>query len=120
MLINLSNHPFSNWSEEQKKAAHEFGEVVDLPFPAVDPDRGSDYIDELAEDYFRKVVDVAGPESAAVHIMGELTFSFSLIRKLKAAGYKCLASTTSRMVTMDEKGNKVATFGFVRFREYGE
>lgn len=118
IFVNFSNHPSSIWSEAQKRAASDYGELVDLPFPAIAPEEDRDYIEELAAEYFEKVTDIADPASAVVHIMGELSFTFSLIGKLKAAGYKCIASTTSRMVTTDEKGNKVASFGFVRFREY--
>ncbi len=39
MLINLSNHPLSNWSEKQRQAAEQqFGQIVNLPFPTVPTD----------------------------------------------------------------------------------
>lgn len=44
MLLNLSNHPSSLWCDEQKKAAETlFGEIVDLPFPQVDPNGDEAY-----------------------------------------------------------------------------
>ena len=32
MFINHTNHP-SHWLDEQLAAAHQYGEVVDIPFP---------------------------------------------------------------------------------------
>lgn len=44
MLLNLSNHPSSLWCDEQIKAAETlFGEIVDLPFPQVDPNGDEAY-----------------------------------------------------------------------------
>ena len=37
VFINCSNHPSKRWSEEQKKAAEEYGRIVDIRFPEVDP-----------------------------------------------------------------------------------
>lgn len=37
VFINCSNHPSERWSREQKQAAEGYGEIVDLPFPEVDP-----------------------------------------------------------------------------------
>ena len=30
MFINLTNHPSDKWSESQRKAAEEYGEIVDI------------------------------------------------------------------------------------------
>ena len=53
----------------------------------------------------------------AVHIMGEMNFTYALVNKLKANGIKCVASTTKRE-TVEENGVKISKFNFVRFREY--
>ena len=37
MFINLTNHPSATWSEEQLKAARQYGEIVDLHFPIIEP-----------------------------------------------------------------------------------
>lgn len=37
LLVNLSNHPYKDWSEDQKKAAEKYGEVQDMAFPEIDP-----------------------------------------------------------------------------------
>ena len=33
MFVNFSNHPSSLWSENQRKEAEKYGEIVDLKFP---------------------------------------------------------------------------------------
>lgn len=35
MFINFSNHPSEAWGKTQLNAAMEYGEVIDIPFPAV-------------------------------------------------------------------------------------
>lgn len=113
MLLNISNHTSTSWSESQLAAAG--GKVVDLAFPQVAPDGDEGYIESLANEYLQKVL--AMDNISAVHIMGEMNFTFTLINKLKAAGVKCIASTTQRETTV-ENGLKISKFNFIRFREY--
>ncbi len=120
MLINLSNHPSSKWPANQLAAARQYGIVADLPFPAVPPEAGPADIDKLAAAYERKVVDLLqldGDPQAAVHIMGELTFVYNLVTRLKARQITCLAATTHRQVK-EQEGVKTSVFTFVRFRAY--
>ena len=59
MLINLSNHPFAKWSKEQTQAAiHQYGNIVDMPFPQVDSNGNEAYISSLADEYVSKIIDV--------------------------------------------------------------
>ena len=37
MLINCTNHPYEIWNDAQRKAAAAYGEVLDMPFPQIDP-----------------------------------------------------------------------------------
>ena len=113
MLLNLSNHPSASWSPAQLAAAND--QVLDLPFPAVDPSGDEAYIESLADEYLANILSTKGV--SAVHIMGEMNFTFALVNKLKANGIKCLASTTNRE-TVEENGVKISKFNFVRFREY--
>ena len=38
MLINCTNHPYDIWNEPQRKGAAIYGEVLDMPFPVIEPD----------------------------------------------------------------------------------
>ena len=49
--------------------------------------------------------------------MGELTFTFALVSKLKALGIPAIASTTERN-SVEETGVKSSVFEFVKFRSY--
>lgn len=119
MLINLSNHPQAFWVGAQKLQANQlYGEIVDVPFPNVSPTASSNDIKEQAEALVLRLTTEYGNSNPTFHIMGEMTFCFHLINKLKAAGYTCIASTTTRAVTYAEDGTKNVQFNFVKFREY--
>lgn len=118
MFLNLSNHPSANWSAEQTEAATLlYGEIVDLPFPVVAPDGDEDYIETLADEYCSKVLEYAKTQTVTVHLMGEMTLTFALLKRLQAHGILCVASTTQRK-TVEENGVKTSIFQFVKFREY--
>ena len=118
IFINFSNHPSVEWSEAQKNAAVEYGEIVDLQFPVIDETATDEDIKKLADEYLLKVREITSPKNATVHIMGEQTFLHSMLHRLQKAGYKCMASTTKRIVKFDEENRKITTFNFERFREY--
>lgn len=119
MLINLSNHPVSKWSNEQLSAAQtQFGEVVDLPFPIVDPRADENQVGALVDEYLQKVIYLSKNQKVAVHLMGEMNFSFALVARLQNAGFICVASTTQRIVYELPDGGKEVQFKFVQFRKY--
>lgn len=116
MLLNLSNHPHTQWSEPQKvEAEQEYGRIIDLAFPQVDPNASEKEINRLANHYLEQVL-ILSP--AAVHLMGELTFVFRLCQLLLAKGIVCIASTTLRTTVDNGDGTKISRFEFVRFRRY--
>ncbi len=116
MLINLSNHPFSQWGEEQKRAAGQFGECRDMPFPQIPAEWDADQVWELSKKYAAEIMDLDG--DVTVHIMGEQTFCYSLISMLLKNGIQCIASCTERDVTMLPDGSRQVRFNFARFRYY--
>lgn len=118
-IINLSNHPADKWSEAQNKAAtSQFGEIVDLAFPQIEPNATKADIAKIAQDYLIQVQQIGQPNDTAIHIMGEMTFTYQLVALLKDAGYRCYASTTIRDVEEQEPDTKIVTFHFASFREY--
>lgn len=119
VFINLSNHPYSTWSEAQLTAARSFGDLLYLEFPTVDPGWDDVEIYREAGKIVRAIKQMApDPESATVHIMGEMTMTYTLVETFKDLGYRCVASTTERNSWTNEQGDKVVSFKFVRFREY--
>ena len=118
MFINFTNHPSDGWSQKQRKAACQYGEIVDLPFPFIDPHYTKEDILHIVRDYAEKIFDIKEQETV-VHVMGEMTFTHNIVNILKEAGIKCLASTTVRnndMITSDD--GRTPEYVFVQFREY--
>lgn len=120
MLLNFTNHPSSIWSDKQKKTATLlFGEIVDMPFPQIDESADESYISKLADLYLQKILLIAENKNVTVHLMGEQTFAYSLIKRLKNKGIDCVASTSKRIVNTDSSGQKKEIiFQFERFRYY--
>jgi 2-keto-3-deoxy-L-rhamnonate aldolase RhmA len=92
--------------------------VTDLPFPAIDPGAGKEEINRLVEGTFDQLKSLAAGKAATVHLMGEMTFTYALVRRLKDAGVRCVASTTDREVVDNGDGTRTTKFRFVRFRDY--
>lgn len=118
ILINLSNHPFIDWEERQIQAATHYGKVIDIPFPIVDEYADEYYITELALSYLQKIKTMGSPQEVTIHLMGEMTFCFALLKLLQQDKYTCIASTSKRLVENLEPSQKQVTFQFERFRKY--
>lgn len=121
MLLNFSNHPAwgnnADWSEEQIAAAEsQFGGVVDYRdidisiqphnFPLIDPHLSDAEILAMAERYVQHIL---AKNITQVHIMGEFSFTYCLIRLLQKKHIDCYASTTERVE---------GRFQFIQFRKY--
>ncbi len=117
VFLNISNHPSEEWSDLQHDAASDYGEIIDMPFPSVPSDASSEDILMLANKYEKEIVDLAKYANVIVHIMGEMTFTYVMVQRLKSMGIRCVASTTERDVE-EHDGKKTSEFRFVRFREY--
>jgi hypothetical protein len=118
MLINLSNRPSNLWSDRQLEAAAVYGNIEDIPFPDVDPERSEAYIRSLCSEYVQKVLCMKGKEKITVHVMGEMTLTYSLVTALLSMGIPCIASTSVREVVYSQMNTKEVHFVFSRFRKY--
>ncbi|MDR1690070.1 MAG: hypothetical protein LBS21_15920 [Clostridiales bacterium] len=120
MFINFTNHLSAKWSQAQLKAAEEYGEILDFPFPNVNPNGNEQYIEELAEEFAEKII---AHNPAAVLCQGEMTLSFAVTKILtEKYNVKVLAACSERIVSEEiglngETVRKIE-FGFVRFRRY--
>ena len=56
MFINHTNHLSQYWSHAQLTAACEYGDILDLPFPSVDPQASSSEVLELAQEYAGRII----------------------------------------------------------------
>lgn len=118
-FVNVSNHRAELWNEEQRQAAEHYGAIVDIPFPSIDSNADEGDIAMLVEDYYNKIKKY---ELGAVMVQGEFTFSYALIKRLRAEEVTVLAACAKREVvekcTPDGTVYKQSTFRFCRFREY--
>lgn len=121
MMINLSNHSVSGWSNTQRVTAEQaFEAVIDLPFPAIAPDAGAEELVVLGAGLVQQckaLLDGQKPPHA-IHVMGEMTFTFVLVRLLQQEGFYCVASTSHRHVEQIAPQEKKTLFKFVQFRAY--
>lgn len=119
MLINCSNHPYEIWSDMQREAASRYGEVIEMPFPSIDPFVENGEIRRLAAEYAQRI-EHKHPD--AVFVAGEFTFTFMLVDKLLSDGVKVIASCSKRVTEEIKKEDgfteKKSVFRFERFREY--
>ena len=120
VFINYSNHPMELWDERQLLKAQEMGDTLrDIPFPQVSPIWNHEEILMFAESEVKRIMDATENfDNAVVHIMGEHTLVYNVIRLLKLEGVKCVASTTERVTEILSSGEKVSKFNFISFREY--
>ena len=119
MLINCSNHPSHLWSAGQKEAAEAYGNILDMPFPQVDPNLDPEGIRQLVRAYAEKIEAL---KTDAVFLAGEFTFVFMLADKLLKDGVRVLSACSRRETTEtvrpDGTIEKNSVFVFERFREY--
>lgn len=119
MFLNISNHKSENWSVNQINEAEKYGKIIDIPFPAVNPRESDEYMDDLVDEYYQKVMEYEKP---TVMVQGEFVFTYRFVNQLKQAGIKVVASCSERRVTeeIDENGCTIrrSQFEFVKFREY--
>ena len=118
LFVNLSNHPSSTWQPAQLEAAKQYGEIIDIGFPAVDALCMPERVDQLANQYALDIINMGAPTYLTAHVMGEMTLTFRIVDLLKAQGIRCVASTTERIVTDLPDNRKETQFTFVQFREY--
>lgn len=117
-FINFTNHGSEKWSQEQIQAANAYGDIVDIPFPAVNSSVTQDDIKILAE---KCVNEIMSYNPACVLCQGELTLAYSVIKELLSYGIKVVAACSDRNVKeviKDGVTKKTAVFEFVQFREY--
>ena len=118
-FVNHTNHPSSRWSSEQISAAQVYGEIFDLPFPAVNPHASTDEIRALVAENLKKILEL---EPISVLCQGEFNYTFEMVAQLKNLGVKVMAATSERIsreeLQPDGSTKQISTFRFVRFREY--
>ena len=120
-LLNLTNHPHDKWPAEQAAAARALGDEVtidDLPFPLVAPSATTEQVDALADELADDIAQRYPAHATVVHLSGEYTLTVALVARLQGLGFRVVASTTDRIVSVDAAGDRHIKFQFVQFRAY--
>lgn len=78
-FVNFSNHNSSKWGDAQLSAAKEYGNVIDVPFPMVNPAATKEEIQELAE---KSVADILMNSPSIVMVQGEMTLVYAVVKRL--------------------------------------
>lgn len=91
-----------------------------MPFPAVDPDADDQTIDSLADQCCKDIVEMAETAHVTVHVMGEMSLTYKIVSHLMSKGIRCVCSTTERICSEGENGERTYLFKFKRFRDYGK
>ena len=126
MLINFTNHPSDRWTDDQKNCAIElYGEVKDLPFPAVPTSAGATEVIGMADEIIDKILAMKeeNPVSEAFAVMaqGEFTLTYAVVSRLRSLGITVLSAVMERISTeevVNGEVRKTAIFRFAGFREY--
>ena len=105
------------WSEQQTEATRQYDKVVDYPFPNVVPQSTEKDISLLADEIVEDVINNYGLQ-ITVHIMGEFTLCYALIKRFQQRNITCIASCTERNVTENANCEKIVRFEFKQFRRY--
>ena len=129
IILNISNHLSSLWSDEQVQACKAFAlpnaqarcpgitaeavTILDVPFPRVDPHLDKDGVELLASECAMTYVFPRKRAIVGVHLMGEQSLCMALRRLL---GCPVFVSTTERIVKELPDGTKQSTFRFVQMR----
>ena len=117
VFVNHTNHPSAQWSEEQKNAARSFGELVDVPFPAVSSSASREQVLKLVDEQLSAILKLS---PSAVLCQGEYTFA--MVEQLKRREIPAMAACSERVVeefiAEDGSTQRLSNFRFVRFRLY--
>ena len=98
----------------QLREAEKYGDIVDVPFPDVDPEEDEAYIGVLASEYAERILNLV-PD--AVLCQGEFCLVYRVVSLLKEKNIAVLAACSERCV-IQNGDRKEVTFSFRRFRRY--
>lgn len=119
IFINHSNHPSALWSEEERRAADEYGRIVDMAFPAIPPLATEIEVEGLAEANAARII---AQKPALVLCQGEYTYTYALVKRFIEKGIYVVAACSERVVEEhhepDGSTRRISQFRFKRFRFY--
>ena len=117
MLLNITNHPSNKWSEEQMNGALNLAlDVVDIPFPNVDPKLSTEEVYKMADNLVQDIEKKYGINNICCLVQGDFTLTVALIFCLNYHEIPVYAATSERNTINNEDGSKTFIFNFNQFR----
>ena len=118
-FVNFTNHPCKNWSEKQMSAALQYGCVIDIQFPSIDPHMSDDALLNLAKSCVHSIL---AHSPACVLCQGETVFS-CLVANMLSSYNVCTVSAVSirnaaEQIMPDGRTVKKSVFEFECFRKF--
>lgn len=118
-FVNFSNHASDHWSKKQILEAEKWGDIMDIPFPNVEPKASKEEVMALAQGCVEEIMTY---QPSAVMCQGEFTLAYMVISLLKQRNVTVVAACSQRVTTEtyinDHETQKCTVFEFVKFREY--
>jgi len=114
MFINFTNHASRLWGKKQRKAAEVYGDIFDIPFPAVSPAAPEEDIERTADEYAGRIITL---KPDCVLCQGEFNLCYAVTKRLLEKGIKTVAACSERK-SVEKDGKKVSIFEFTGFRDY--
>lgn len=116
-FVNFSNLHTNRWSDTMLDAAMDLaddGEIVNVPFPQVDPGASSEQIEIMAKDCLLKIIN---KNPAAVFCQGEFSLCFKVVCLLKENNIPAYTLCNERIISKED-GKSISGFRFVQFRKF--
>lgn len=113
-FINFTNHPSEFWDQTQIEESLKYGDIIDLPFPNVDPAATENEVLQLGQEMVEKIVSY---KPSCVLAQGEFSLCFYVINQLLKQNIKVVTACSERN-TVEKDGLKISKFAFVKYREY--
>ena len=119
IFINCTNHPSSEWNKAQQLAASLYGEIVDIPFPTIDPSATEQERQRITYESCQEITKHA---PTAVLCQGEMGVTFMMVDYLLQKGIPVLFACSKRKATetvlKDGSTQKSSQFSFHGFQNY--
>jgi hypothetical protein len=118
-LINLSNHPSGDWSNEQKS---QWADIIDIKFPDISPSATVEEVQELVSQYVSRIkVEIMEDAETPLflHLAGEYTFCYLLNAQLSdiiPLAVACTARVKTEEITPAGVVKSTTQFKFVQWR----
>ncbi len=122
MFVNVSNHPSSRWSDDQREAALALGgEIRDFPFPNVPADASSADVLQMARDLVEDLFyEINAGQGDVVMVQGEFSLTFATVERLRSYGISCVVACSERELVETIANGETTKTSVFRFRQFRE